>query len=281
MQLGIDIGGSSLRIGLVEKRRIIKKIKEPIKKTKKEIIAQIENNVRKFNGYEFKEIGIGIPGTTKNNKVVFSPHAALEGTNLKQVLEKTLKKKVSVKNDADCFALGEAVFGAGKGKKFLVGITLGSGVGSGIVINGKIYRGKGNASESGHMTIDYNGPKSACGSSGCIEEYISRKGILRLANEHRLKVENPLELFGLAEKGNSKAKKVFEEMGYYLGIYLANLSNILDPEIIVIGGNISNAWKYFETPMKKEFKKRALDKNLIIRKSALGDDAGIFGASLL
>lgn len=173
--------------------------------------------------------------------------------------------------------MAEAILGQGKKYNTVVGLTIGTGLGSGFIINKKIYHGKCFATEIGHMTINFNGPKSKCGNNGCLESYVSIRGILLRVK--RLSVKNAKVLYELASLGNKKALNVWQETGFYLGIGIANIINVLNPDIIVIGGQIANAWPYFNKKMREIVKKRALFDCKIL-KSRL-KNAGIFGAALL
>ena len=184
-----------------------------------------------------------------------------------------------MENDVNCFTLGEALVGAGKGAETVLGITLGTGVGGGIVIDGRIYRGAfGAAGELGHMTIKFDGPRCSCSSFGCLEEYCSERFFLK-------KGGLPQKFYDDAEKGDKKALKIYNEYGKYLGIGLANVINLLDPEVIVIGGGIANAYKLFVKEMEKEIRKRVISpvskKYVKIKKAALNGLGGAVGAALL
>ena len=185
-----------------------------------------------------------------------------------------------MENDANCFALAEAIIGAGKNSETVIGITLGSGIGGGIVIKKKIYRGAfGSAGEIGHMVIKSGGFKCSCGSSGCFEKYASEKFFKRKSKLL------PLELEKKAKKGDKKAKRIYLEFSQNLGIGLTNIINILDPDIIVIGGSIAKAGSLILNPAKKEVKKRVLSpqskKSVKIRVAKLGEFSGAIGAALL
>jgi len=157
----------------------------------------------------------------------------------------------------------------------VVGITLGTGLGGGIIINKKIYHGRNNAAELGHITIDYDGPKSRCKNHGCIETHVAARGIKRIYGS-----SNPYSIHKLSAKGNKKAIKTFEKVGYYLGIGLTNIIYAFDPDIIIIGGKISNSWELFNKTMNKAIKERYFSKPCKIVKSNL-KEAGILGAAAL
>jgi glucokinase len=193
-----------------------------------------------------------------------------------------------MENDARCFTLAEAMMWAGKGYGIVLGITLGSGIGGGLVMakiktknpKFKIYKGAfGGAGEIGHMVLDFKGPKCSCGSNGCFEKYASEKFI-----KTKSKLSS-IELEERAKNGIGYAKKIYEEFGRNLGVGLANLVNVLDPEIIVIGGGFAKSAFLILEPARKEMKKRILStesrKNVKIEITKLGDFAGALGSALL
>ena len=282
--IGVDLGGTNIRAGLVLCNKVIKKSEVKTEPDKGKTIV-IKNLVKAISRAMIKNvagIGIGSPGPLDYRKglIIRTKNIPIEKVNLKKILEKKFNVPVFVDNDANCFALGEAVYGAGKKFDAVVGLTLGTGVGGGIIIEKKIFHGRNDAGELGHTTINFNGIKCNCGNIGCLEEYASTRGIMRLAKG--LKAKTPLDVYNLALKGNKKAIKAFEKMGFYLGIAVANFVNIFDPDVVIIGGGISNAWKFFSKSMKKTVKERAyVNKNPIIVKSRLRDAAILGAASLI
>ena len=282
--IGVDLGGTNIRAGLVLGNKIIKKIevKTEVSKGKSVVIKNLIKAISSVMANNVSGIGIGSPGPLdyKTGLVIRTKNIPIEKVNLKQVLEKKFNIPVFVDNDANCFSLGEAVYGSGKKFDTVVGLTIGTGVGGGIIINKKIFHGRLNAGELGHITIKFDGIKCNCGNIGCLEEYVSARGIMRLAKN--LKAKTPLDVYNLASKGNKKAIKVFEKMGFYLGVAVANFVNIFDPNVVVIGGGISNAWKFFSESMNKTVKQRAyVSKNPLIIKSRLKHAAVIGAASLI
>lgn len=278
--IGIDLGGTNIKTALVSlDGKIIKKCEIPTqaKKGIKTVINNIISAIKKVKSGSVVGIGIGSPGPLDYKKGIITTPVNLpfRNTPLKKIIQNKFKLPTFLDNDANCFAFAEAVFGQGKKYENIVGITLGTGVGSGIVINKKIYHGRSNAAELGHTTINYGGPKSRCGNNGCIETHVSARGITALYNS-----SNPYEIYKLALKGNKKAIETYKKMGYYLGIGLANIIYALDPDIIIIGGKISNAWKFFSKTMNETVKKRYFGKPPKIIKSEL-KEAGILGAAAL
>jgi len=278
--IGVDLGGTNIKTALVTQNgKIIKKYetKTEAKKGTKTVINNIINAIKEVKIKNVAGIGIGSPGPLdyKTGTILNPVNLPFKNTPLKNILAKKLKLPVYLDNDANCFTLAEAIFGHGKPYESVVGLTLGTGVGSGIVLNKKIYHGKNNAAEFGHSTINYDGKKSRCGNHGCIETHISARGISAIH-----KKGDPLLIYKQALNGNKKAIKTYEKMGYYLGIGLTNIIYALDPDIIVIGGKVSNSWKYFSKSMNKTIKERYFSKPSKIVNSNL-KEAGILGAAAL
>ncbi len=282
--IGVDLGGTNIRAGLVLNNKIIKKVEVKTEASKGKNVV-IKNLVSAISSVMIKDvvgIGIGSPGPLdyKKGLIIRTKNVPFKKVNLKKVLEKKFNVPVFVDNDANCFTLGEALYGSGKKHNCVIGLTVGTGVGGGIVINKKIFHGRMNAGELGHTSINFNGIKCNCGNIGCLEEYVSARGIMRIAKG--LKAKTSLDVYNLVLKGNKKAIRVFEKMGFYLGVAVANFVNIFDPDIIVVGGKISNAWKFFSKSMKKTVKEKVyVNKNPIIIKSKLKHAAILGSASLV
>ena len=269
--LGLDLGGSTLNAVIYNSNKIAWK-KQFILSNKScnNIIDLIKSIIEKSKQ---NKIGIGIPGTLCENIIVKCP-------NFSQLNDLNLSKELNVdfiklENDANCFALGEY----NKYKQDLIGITIGTGIGGGIIINNKIYRGKGDAGEFGHITIYPNGVKCSCGNRGCLEEYISVKAFKRESKKIYGKQIDASKLFTLAKKGDYNAISIFKRAGKFLGIGIANIINVLNPSIISIGGGISGAWEFLIESAKYEMEKRIfISKPKII----LGDKySGALGAAML
>ncbi|MBN4049229.1 ROK family protein, partial [archaeon AH-315-M20] len=243
----------------------------------KTIIKNIISSIKRVKTGKISGIGIGSPGPMNYKKgIITNPvNLSFRNTPLRKLIQDKFKIKTYLDNDANCFALAEAVFGQCKKYENVVGITLGTGFGGGFVINKKIYHGRNNAAELGHVTIKYDGQNAKSGNNGAIEEYTIARGITRLYGK-----SNPYSIYKLALQGNKKAIKTFERMGYFLGIGLANIIYAFDPDIIVIGGKISNSWKFFSRNMNKVVKERYFSKPCPIVKSKL-NDSGILGAGAL
>lgn len=271
--LGIDLGGSKLLAIKVDKKRITWKKKFSFKeKSRREILDLLMKIIKES---EEKKVGIGVPGIFKKGRIIRLPHLPqLDGLNLEKEL-KRVRVKAKIDNDANCFALGEYF----RWKKNLVGLTIGTGIGGGIIINGKIYHGKRDAGEFGHMSIFANGRKCVCGNRGCLEEYVSTRAFMRESKKVFGKALTPEELNRLARKGNKKAVEVFNRIGRFLGIGLANIADILNPELISIGGGIAKAGKFLLNPAREEMRRRIF---VAMPKLVIGKEtSGAFGAAML
>ncbi len=218
---------------------------------------------------------------------------------LKSIIEEKCKIRTFLINDADAAALGEHRFGAGKGIDNLILLTLGTGVGGGIILNGRLYLGSsGSAAEIGHMVIEASGPKCSCGKNGCLEALVSGTAIAGEAvNRINQGVESSLvgmvegkieeitgeKVYLAAKSGDSLALEVIARAAYYLGIGVVNLVNIFNPEMIIIGGSVARMGDLLLGPVRKMVKEKAfplLAQNVKIVPAQLGNDAGIFGAAI-
>jgi glucokinase len=238
-----------------------------------------------------------VPGTVdKNNAVVvLVPNLpCLDKLGLKAILEKEFGWPVLLDNDANAAAVGEMWLGAASGCRTVICVTLGTGVGGGIILDGKLWRGAdGSAGEIGHTVVDpFCGLKCKCGNTGCLELFASATAIVRMAREELPRdPESILHGGGLSArtvydagvKGDQLALGVFNRLGIYLGIGLANLINLLNPEIIVIGGGVADAWSLFEKDLRQQVAERAfpLARSVKIVPALCGDNAVILGAARL
>lgn len=275
--LGFDVGGTSIKGGLVSSQgKIIKLASAPTQNHlgKKQIaknVLQVAEELLAGHKKDCLAIGLGWP--SRANVCLFDKE-------IKKILEKKFKLPVILENDANLFTLYEATIGQGKKYSFVVGVTLGTGIGCGLVIKKKIYCGKGGASELGHMILNFNGPRCKCGSVGCFEEYASSRSIARLAKKYKLAGQDGEKLYKLAKKGNQRALQVWKEFGKYVGLGMVSTINVYDPEIIILGGKISRAWKFFFPTMQKEVKTKFLLKPCPIKVSMV-ENAAILGAAIL
>lgn len=281
VKVGIDIGGTTIKSALISSSgKIIKRheTQTNAQKGTKSLIKNIFSSIENVKEGEILGIGVGSPGPMDIKKgIITSPvNLPFRNTPLKKIIWKKFKIPVYLDNDANCFALAEAIFGQGKDYKSVIGITLGTGFGGGLIIDKKVYYGRGNAAELGHMSIEHNGLRGKSGNDGSIEEYVSSRGITRMFDGK----SEAKDIHALAINGSKKALETYKKMGYYLGTAITNITYAFDPNIIVIGGKISNSWAFFHKSMEEEIKKRYFAKPPKVVRSKL-KDAGILGAAAL
>ena len=302
--LAADLGGTNLRMAAIDRDGNIlhrTKRRTPRGERADEIIQAIVQSVAECrencSDCEPAAISAAIPGTINfaDGIILKSPNLpALDGFRMTAALEGELNLKAVLENDANAAAVGEAWMGSGRGFENSICVTLGTGVGGGIIIDGKVLRGiDGTAGEIGHICVEPFGAPCGCGSRGCVEQYSSATGIVRLAqeleNQYPKSVLNgsqitAFEIFQAGTNGDELALEVFRRMGFYLGITFAGLINVMNPEVIVIGGGVADGWDLFMPHLQKTMFERSYrepaERVKIIR-AALGDDAGMIGAARL
>lgn len=311
--IGVDLGGTNIVSAIVNYQgKIINRLKVPTlaergkEATIERIIETIHENVIQSTIALDNVIGIGIgapgPLNVKKGIINFAPNLpGWEGVPLKKILEDEFNMKVVLENDANAAAWGERCFGAGQGVNNLVCFTLGTGIGGGIIIEGNIYHGSNyGAAELGHMTVNKDGPRCNCGNYGCLEAYSSATGIknriksrikkgvkshfLTFDNDHLIESMSLKSIFETARMGDDLTQRVVEEAIAYLGIAIANIANMLNPEMIILIGGITNEGDNLLNPLKKEVAGRTLNSNYKFLKiviGKLGDLAGALGAAAL
>lgn len=301
--LAADIGGTNTRMAVVNENGDILTL---LKKTtycedgREEMIKFIVScagetiEESKLSKEEICGMGIGFPGPLNaETGTIFNP-PNLQGWDsvpLRDILENELKVPVAIENDANAAALGEWWKGAGSGAGSLFCITLGTGVGGGIILDGKVWHGASSiAGEIGHTTVIRDGIKCTCGNIGCLEAYACSGGILKRVNIALLNERDnglqPLtdlkQVHQMAMQGNETVLNVIKETGVILGIAIANIANLLNPEMVVLFGGVTNLGEHLVVPLKVEVKGRAFKKatdSLRIELSQLGDNSGILGAA--
>jgi glucokinase len=299
-----DLGGTHLRAALVDRDGRIRfrmKHNTPKEETPDAIVDAIVAAVRECEGKaqgRISAVSVVVPGTVnvEQGTVVKAPNLpSLDNFNLTTRLSEQLLMPALLENDANAAAVGEMWRGAGQGRSSIVCVTLGTGVGGGIILNGELWRGaNGAAAEIGHMCVDpFGGVACGCGSRGCLEVYASATAIVRMTREAAPRHSDSSLLskeltsqvvFSAGQEGDELALEVFRRMGVYLGIGIANLINILNPEMIVIAGGVMNGWELFENSMRHEVADRAfplLAASVKIVRAECGDDAGLLGAARL
>ena len=304
--LACDLGGTNLRMATVNAEgEILHLVKLDTPKAKhpaeiaRLIIEAAEQCRAAWRFGTVRALAAAVPATINaaDGIILKSPNVpALDGFRFSSIISNELSLPVILENDANAAAIGEHAFGAAKNFQNAVIVTLGTGVGGGIIINGNILRGiNGTAGEIGHICVEQFGAPCGCGSVGCLEQYASATAIVRLARELAdeypnsvLRNETHLTSFAVYQAGVTRdelALEVFRRMGFYLGAALADLVNVLNPEVIVIGGGASAAWDLFIKHVREQIRCHAFrepGETVKIVRASLGDDrAGILGVSKL
>ncbi len=299
VRLGIDIGGTDTKIGLVDvHQKLITSISIPTRaagRKPEEVLRDIAESAMGLLNAQGIPIdqcvgaGVGVPGTVdrKNGIVRYSNNIQWEQVLVAEEIGKVLPIPVKIANDADCAALGEAAAGAGRGWQDIVMLTLGTGVGGGVILDGEIYEGKGiGGSELGHMVIVEDGESCTCGRRGCLEAYASAAALVRNAKRKMGDKElTPKEIFALAENGDEAARKIVEDYRKKLATGIINIVNIFRPQLVLIGGGISAQGENLLAPLREIVRTEAFGGNKgevpEIEMAALGNDAGMIGAASL
>lgn len=305
--IGVDVGGTNLVSGLVDEQGcILKKVSSPVDKTMsaeqlcREIVCLAKKSCEADG--EIQAVGIGLPGQVDNEKgvVVQTPNMPFKDTPFRALFQKEWDVPVFLGNDANCAAIGEYWAGAAKGCDPAVMVTLGTGIGGGMVAGGKLFTGFANSGmEVGHMIIHPDGALCGCGNRGCWEQYGSATALIRLTQQEmersrdsalwelcggdRGKVSGRTAFAG-ARQGDAAAKRVLDTYLQGLSVGIVNLINVLQPEVICLGGGISNAEDdLLLTPLRDLVAQSAFDKQHPTRleRASLGNDAGVVGAALL
>ena len=313
-KLGIDLGGTNIVAGVVDKKyKIVAKAscKTAVPRPESEIcdsmaeVAKKAVEKAKLTMDDIESVGIGVPGAVnpKTGVIEYSANLFFHNWEVVEMMEERLGKKVHIENDANAAALGEYLAGSAKDARNAVAITLGTGVGGGIIIDGKIYSGSNFAgAELGHMVIVKDGKEGACGRRGCWETYASATGLINLTKQkilsEKLEFSYMLKLcdgdinkvngrtaFDAMRDGDPTAKSVVEEYISYLSCGLVNIINIFQPDVLCIGGGISNEGENLLGPVRSYVERERYtkhnDKQTVICKCTLGNDAGIIGAAYL
>jgi glucokinase len=301
--IGIDLGGSSIKYALgTAQGEILNSSKRPshADETSEIIINEIAEAIFEMSGFAKSiglnpsVIGIGTPGSVDVTRGLLKGSTpnfrCWHNIAIKDEIEKIVDLPVFVDNDANVMALGEAKFGAGIGHKNIVCLTVGTGIGGGIILNGELFRGSNfSGAELGHMTIKHDGRKCRCGGKGCLERYASASAMidsfLKKSPDHRFPDDknniNVKYIFTQKKMGNPLAREVIEKSTYYLGRGIANFINIFNPTIIIIGGGVAEAGKAYLKQVEDIAFQYAMDcakENVKIVGAKLGNKAGYLGA---
>ncbi len=284
--LGLDIGGTTIKGGLVTKRGVVTKrasIPSNARRGQARFVENIERCIDLLGVENVEAIGIGCPGPLNPFRgiIIASPNIPLRNFPLREYLARRYHLHVTVDNDANAFTLAEALLGAGKRYRSVVGLTLGTGIGGGIVIDKAIEHGRGNAGELGYVTLHLHGVRGKNGDVGSLQEYLRgepMEKIKRTLGLSRYSVKD-IEMLGRQRKRTALA--YWKRFGEYLGIGIASVVHVLDPDVIVLGGSIARAFSLFREELTATVRHRTIFPPPPIRRSALGNDAGIIGAALL
>jgi glucokinase len=294
--IGVDLGGTNLRAAAIDRSgKILDKLAENTNPDQgrevvlSDITGLIDRMRASRSGDTLAGIGIGVPGFTRLKEGIITNAnnlACLENFPIRDEIERRLSARVVLENDANAAALGEKWMGAGRGVDDMVLLTLGTGIGGGIIAGGRVLHGYlGMAGEIGHLTVVPNGNPCGCGNRGCLEKHASANAISAMAALLHLGDNlTPKEVFDLATAGDERAKRVFEIMGEMLGSALATLANIFNYPLYLLSGGILPAWDFFAPKMfavtrERSFTFRSTDTR--IEKAALGNEAGLYGAAYL
>ncbi len=312
--LGIDLGGTNIVAGVVDEEfNILAKAecKTAVPRPEVEIcdsmalVAKEALQKASISIDDIDSVGIGVPGAVnpETGVIEYSANLFFHNWNICEMMEERLGKKVRIENDANAAAYGEFLAGSAKGARNAIAITLGTGVGAGIIIDGKIFSGSNYAgAEMGHMVIVYDGKECACGRKGCFETYASATGLINMTKEtilderadcsYMLKLVggdinkvNGITAFKAMKNGDAAGKAVVQKFIEYLACGVTNAINIFQPDILCIGGGISKEGDVLLAPLKaiveKERYTKHNKKQTVICTATLGNDAGIIGAAFL
>lgn len=311
-RVGVDLGGTNIAVGVIsDDLKIVGRgsVKTNCPRPAEEIFDDIKKAVdlavadAGITMDDVISVGVGTPGTVNKNNgyIEFANNLDFKNVPAKEMLEARLNKTVYLDNDANCAALGEAVAGCGKGAKNFVAVTLGTGVGSGIIIDGKIINGSNFAAgEMGHMVIAIDGEQCNCGRRGCWESYASATALIRQTKDamkhnqdsimwqivnDNIDAVNGRTAFDAMRKNDKAGKEVVDKYIYYVATGIINIINSLQPEFICVGGGIANEKETLLEPLRTHVNRERYShyssKQTKIVSAELGNDAGIYGAALL
>ena len=294
--IGVDLGGTNLRAAAIDAQgKMLDKIAGSTALEAgrdaviDDMVQSIETLRARLGEHNLAGVGIGIPGFILMDKGIIvgsNNMPEFENYPVRDEIEKRLGAKVILENDANAAALGEKWMGAGRDVDDLVLLTLGTGIGGGIIIGGRVLHGQlGMAAELGHLTVVTNGNPCGCGNRGCVEKHASATAIASMARliglGHDLTSE---DVFHLAVDGNERAVAIFRSMGEALGVALANLINIFNFPLYLLSGGPLPAWDFFAPAMLEEVGRRSFTYRHAptrIEKATLGNEAGLYGAAYL
>jgi glucokinase len=289
---GFDLGGTQLKFGLIDQAgELLFKDSVDTPLTIDGLMELLKRSWRDLKGSAPGSVaacGFGFPGifSLRERKILKSPnYPGLDNFDLFGALSRFIEVPFWVDNDANLAAYGEWACGAGQGTQSLVLLTIGTGIGSGIILEGKLWHGKcGFAGELGHVVVNPEGERCKCGVRGCLETESAAPKIIKNYLEIRRIKENlsAEEIYRRAKEGEAAARQSFSKAGYYLGIGLGIIINFLNPEMIILGGGVMNTGEYLLAPALEEARKRSYEASFScckIERAVLGNDAGVIGAA--
>jgi glucokinase len=291
--IGIDIGGTGIKAALTDASgMVLESAKAPTPAGDlQELLAAVAGLVKKLQSKAtVGGVGVGIAGllSARTRILETSPNIpCIHHVNLEEQLRKILSLHVFIENDAKAGAYGEWTAGAGKGMRNMAYLTIGTGLGCGLILGGQMFRGtSGYAGEFGHTIVEPNGRPCACGSHGCLETRVSATGIMQTARESNIgnEISSAEDLYEAAMRGNTAARAIFEDTGRYLGVACSNLINLLNPEAIVVGGGVMASGELLLGAARAEASRRAFPasvRDCAIVQSQLWPDSGTIGAAML
>ena len=297
LYLGVDVGGTYTKLGLVnDARRIVSRHTIPSQGFSdkaffaRELLAALSFLLSECGGYlsQIKVAGIGLPGPVDAERgIVLSLTNIAKWNNfgLVSYLKRFFSFPVFIENDANCMALAESQLGAARGASHVICLTLGTGVGGGLILEKKIYRGPFFlGGEVGHVPVALSGKRCPCGGEACLERYVGNGAITARIKKEFARTLSLEEVSSLARRGDRKAIKIWDDMGRYIGFALSGVVNVLNPEVIVVGGGVSLAGDVLMRPIKRSLCKHVmkhLKGKVKVKRALLGNDAGVLGAALL
>ena len=285
--VGVDIGGTKVAAGVVDDDgRVVAETRRATPDDAEAAIDAVADLVAELrDSYDVAAVGLAAAGyvSADRSRMLFAPNLPWDDVAVRDLLGSRVGVPVVVENDANCAAWAEYRYGAGRGESHVVCVTVGTGIGGGIVAEGRLYRGRfGTAGEPGHLGVVRDGIACGCGNSGCLEQYASGTALVRYARERGLDADGP-EVTEAARRGDERALAAFAEVGRWLGRGLADIASLLDPGVLVVGGGVADAGELLLAPTRESFAAHlpgyAHRPVAEIKAAVLGNAAGLVGAA--
>jgi glucokinase len=288
LAIGVDIGGTKVAGGVVDDRgNVVAESRRPTPSDDADAaldaVVEVVEELRAE--YDVSAVGVAAAGyvSADRSTMLFAPNLPWRDVPVRDRIGERLGLPVDVENDANAAAWAEYRFGAGQGEAYLVCLTVGTGIGAGIVVDGALYRGRwGIAGEPGHVCVVCDGIPCGCGNDGCLEQYASGTALVRVAKDNGLDADGPA-VTAAARAGDERAVAAFAEVGRWLGRGLADLASVLDPGVFVVGGGVADAGELLLTPTREAYAANLSGRGhrpmADVRLASLGNDAGLVGAA--